>query len=86
MKTIEEVKVTRQWCPGALPLSPASATDENKSTKTRSAWGGEVAHLSKGKGQEPFPLWAFTRFILHRNTDKAHQSLSSSKGQTIHNL
>ena len=36
---------------------------KNKSTKTWSAWGGEVADLSKEKGPEPFPLWAFIRFI-----------------------
>ena len=45
-----------------------------------------MANLSKEKGQEPFPLWAFIRFILHRNTGKAHQSLSGSKGQTIDNI
>ena len=45
-----------------------------------------MADLSKEKGQEPFPQWAFIRFILHRNTDKAHQSLSGSKGQTIDNI
>ena len=45
-----------------------------------------MADLSKEKGPEPFPPWAFIRFILHRNTDKAHQSLSGSKGQTIHDL
>ena len=44
-----------------------------------------MANLSKEKGQEPFPQWAFIRFILHRNTDKAHQSLSGSKDQTIDN-
>ena len=58
--------------------------DENKSTKTGSAWGGKVADLSK-KGQEPFPEWAFIGFNLHRNTGKAHQSLSGSKDQTIDN-
>ena len=45
-----------------------------------------MADLSKEKGHKPFPPWAFIRFILHRNTDKAHQLLSGSKGQTIHNL
>ena len=45
-----------------------------------------MADLSKEKGQEPFPPWAFIMFILHRNADKAHQLLSGSKGQTIHNL
>ena len=44
-----------------------------------------MADLSKEKDQEPFPQWAFIRFILHRNTDKAHQSLSGSKDQTIDN-
>ena len=42
-----------------------------------------MADLSKEKGQEPFPQWAFIGFILHRNTGKAHQSLSGSKDQTI---
>ena len=36
---------------------------KNKTTKTRSAWGGEVANLSKEKGLDPFPPWAFIRFI-----------------------
>ena len=36
---------------------------KNKSTKTWSAWGGTVADLSKEKGPEPFPPWAFIRFI-----------------------
>ena len=44
-----------------------------------------MADLSKEKGQEPFPQWAFIRFILHRNTGKAHQSLSGSKDQTTDN-
>ena len=42
-------------------------------------------NLSKEKGQEPFPQWAFIGFSLQRNTGKAHQSLSGSKGQTIDN-
>ena len=45
-----------------------------------------MADLSKEEGQEPFPPWAFIRFILHRNTDKVPQSLSGSKGQTIDNI
>ena len=44
-----------------------------------------MATLSKEKDQEPFPQWAFTGFNLHRNTGKAHQSLSGSKDQTIDN-
>ena len=44
-----------------------------------------MADLSKEKDQEPFPQWAFIGFILHRNTGKAHQSLSGSKDQTIDN-
>ena len=44
-----------------------------------------MADLTKEKGQEPFPQWAFIEFNLHRNTDKAHQSLSGSKDQTIDN-
>ena len=45
-----------------------------------------MADLSKEKGQEPFPQWAFIGFNLHRNTSKAHQSLSGSKDQTIDNI
>ena len=44
-----------------------------------------MASLSKEKGQEPFPQWAVIGFSLHRNTGKAHQSLSGSKDQTIDN-
>ena len=44
-----------------------------------------MANLSKDKGQEPFPQWAFIGFNLHRNTGKVHQSLSGSKDQTIDN-
>ena len=44
-----------------------------------------MADLSKEKGQELFPQWAFIGFNLHRNTGKAHQSLSGSKDQTINN-
>ena len=44
-----------------------------------------MADLSKEKDREPFPQWAFIGFSLHRNTGKAHQSLSGSKGQTIDN-
>ena len=74
---------------GALPVGPPpppAATDENKSTKTLSAWGGEVADLLKEKGQEPFPQWAFIGFNLHRNVGIVHQSLSGSKDQTRHNI
>ena len=45
-----------------------------------------MANLSKEKGQEPFPQWDFIGFNLHRNTAKAHQSLSGSKDQTINNI
>ena len=45
-----------------------------------------MADLSKEKDQDPFPQWAFIRFNLHRNTGKAHQSLSGSKDQTIDNI
>ena len=44
-----------------------------------------MASLSKEKGQEPFPQWAFIGFILQRNTGKAHPSLSGSKDQIIDN-
>ena len=45
-----------------------------------------MADLSKERDQEPFfPQWAFIGFNLHRNTGKAHQSLSGSKDQTIGN-
>ena len=44
-----------------------------------------MADLSKEKDQEPFPQWAFIGFNLHRNTGKAHRSLSGSKDQIIDN-
>ena len=44
-----------------------------------------MANLSEEKGHEPVPQWAFMGFNLHRNTGKAHQSLSGSKDQTIDN-
>ena len=44
-----------------------------------------MADLSKEKDQEPFPQWPFIGFNLHRNTGKAHQSLSGSKDQIIDN-
>ena len=44
-----------------------------------------MADLSKENDQEPFPEWAFIGFNLHRNTGKAHQSLSGSNDQTIDN-
>ena len=40
-----------------------------------------MADLSKENDQEPFPERAFIGFNLHRNTGKAHQSLSGSKDQ-----
>ena len=45
-----------------------------------------MANLSKEKGQEPVPQWAFIGFNLHRDTGKAHQSLSGSNDQTIDNI
>ena len=45
-----------------------------------------MADLSKEKGQELVPQWAFNGFNLHRNTGKAHHSLSGSKDQTIDNI
>ena len=45
-----------------------------------------MSGLSKEKGQEPVPQWAFIGFILHRNPGKAHQSLSGRNDQTIDNI
>ena len=70
---------------GSAHRARPSTMGENKSTET-SAWGGKMADLSKEKGQEPFPQWAFIGFNLHRNAGKAHQSLSGSKDQTIDNI
>ena len=44
-----------------------------------------MADLSK-KSQKPFPQWVSIGFNLHRNTGKAHQSLSGSNDQTIDNI
>ena len=73
---------------GLHQQGPPAATDENKSTKTRSAWGGKVVDISKEKGQESVAQWAFIGCNLHRNTGficKA-QSLSGSNDQTIDNI
>ena len=48
-----------------------------------------MANISKEKGLEPVPQWAFIWFNLHRNTGhigKPHQSLSNSNDQTIDNI
>ena len=47
-----------------------------------------MADLSKEKGQEAFPQWAFIGFNLHRNTGhiRKAQSLSLSNDQTIDNI
>ena len=45
-----------------------------------------MADLSKEKGLEPIPQWAFIGFNLHRNTGhihKAHQSSAGSNDQGI---
>ena len=47
--------------------------------------GRKGGHLSKEKGQEPFPQWTFIGFNK-RNTGKTHQSLSGSNDQTIDNI
>ena len=48
-----------------------------------------MADLSKEKGQEPVPQWAFIGFICIGKQGvyihKAHQSLLGSKDQTIDN-
>ena len=75
------------FCPQVSP-TPLYTTDENKSTKTRSAWGGKVVDISKEKGQESVAQWAFIGCNLHRNTGcilKA-QSLSGSNDQTLDNI
>ena len=85
--------IWRTGVEGSTCRAPLSTTDENKSTKTWSAWGGKVADLSKKKGQEPVPQWAFIGFNSHRNTGcvcthtrKAHQSLSGRNDQIIGNI
>ena len=65
---------------------PRAATDKNKFTKTRSAWGGKVANFSEEKGLEPVSQWAFIGFNLHNTRHKAHQSLSGSKDQKTDNI
>ena len=52
-------------------------------------FGEEKWPISKEKGQEPFPQWAFIEFILHRNTGcicKAHQSLLGRSDQILDNI
>ena len=48
-----------------------------------------LTNVSEEKGLKHLFLWAFVRFSLHRNTGcicKAHQSLSISNDQAIHNI
>ena len=45
-----------------------------------------MADLSKEKDQKSFPQWAFIGFNSHRNTGKAHQSLSGRNDQIIDNI
>ena len=45
-----------------------------------------MAHLSKEKGQEPVLQRVFIGFNVHRNTGRAHESLSGSNDQTIGNI
>ena len=47
-----------------------------------------MADLSKEKGQEPVPQWAFIGLNLHRNTGCIHeaQSLSGTSDQIIDNI
>ena len=48
-----------------------------------------MADLSKEKGQEAFPQWAFIGFNLHRNIGRlgeAHQSVSGRNDQIIDNI
>ena len=48
-----------------------------------------MADLSKKKGQESVPQWAFIGFNLHRSRGKickAHQSLSGRNDQIIDNI
>ena len=44
-----------------------------------------MAHLSKN-GQEPVLQRVFIGFDVHRNTGRAHESLSGSNDQTIGNI
>ena len=53
----------KRHCRGALTQPPGLPRMKNKTTKTWSAWGGEVADLSKEKGPEPLSPGAFIRFI-----------------------
>ena len=53
----------RVVCVGSAHRAPLAAMNKNKPTKTGSAWGGKMADLSKEKGQDPVPQWAFIEFI-----------------------
>ena len=66
-------------CRGALTQAPGSATDEEKDYQDMICLGRKGGCFSQGeKVPQPLSPGAFIRFI--RNTDKAHQSLSASKG------
>ena len=71
-------------CWGALPAGTPQLPRMRMSLPRHDLLGEERwPDLSKEKGQERIPQWAFIGFNLHRNTGKAHQSLSGSKDQII---
>ena len=47
---------------------------------------GQHGHSLSERVPQPLPGQAFIGFNLHRNTGKAHQSLSGRKDQTIDNI
>ena len=72
---------------GAPPAEPSQLPRMRISLPRHDLLGEErLTSISEEKVLEPVPQWAFIGFNLHRNTGKAHQSLSGSNDQTIDNI
>ena len=85
-ETWATINLKSNLCQGAL-LAEAPCPPQMRISLPRLDLLGEKRWpiSQKEKDQEPFPQWAFIGFNLHRNTGKAHQSLSGSKDQIIDN-
>ena len=75
-------------CGGALPVEPAPHLLHMRISLQRHDLLGEEKWLisQRRRTKSLFLSGLFIGFNLHRNTGKAHQSLSGSKDQTTDNI
>ena len=67
-------------CRGALTQHSGLPRMKKKTTKTWSAWGGKVAASLKGRRAQSLSLHGLLLGSFAQEYNKAHQSLSASKG------